>query len=144
MYIWFTTRWFTVYFEMTCDDIYMVFTIEGLFWSSYTKLAWVGFEPTATEFRSDALSDWAIRPWVQLAIRVQLALIFHLIKLGNHTKRWVLRFTWRFGICLLLMLFIKIYSCIIHIRVLQILQIFNWLFIIYNWYDVINKWKTMF
>ena len=33
-------------------------------WSSYRKLAWVGFEPTATEFRSDALTDWAIKPWV--------------------------------------------------------------------------------
>ena len=28
------------------------------FLSSYRKLAWVGFEPTATEFRSDALSDY--------------------------------------------------------------------------------------
>ena len=33
------------------------------------KLAWVGFEPTTTEFRSYALSDWAIRPWVQPALR---------------------------------------------------------------------------
>ena len=38
-----------------------------ILWSSYRKLAWVGFEPTTTEFRSDALTDWAIRPWVQLA-----------------------------------------------------------------------------
>ena len=36
----------------------------------YSKLAWVGFEPTTTEFRSDALTDWAIRPWVQLAHRI--------------------------------------------------------------------------
>ena len=28
--------------------------------SSYRKLAWVGFEPTTTEFRSDALTNWAI------------------------------------------------------------------------------------
>ena len=51
-----------------------------IFRSSYRKLAWVGFEPTTTEFRSDALTDWAIRPWVQLALRanfVQL-LQFHL------------------------------------------------------------------
>ena len=51
------------------------------FWSSYRKLAWVGFEPTTTEFRSDALTDWAIRPWVQLTFRanfVQL-LQFHLL-----------------------------------------------------------------
>ena len=43
---------------------------------SYRKLAWVGFE-----FRSDALTDWAIWPWVQLALRanfVQL-LQFHVL-----------------------------------------------------------------
>ena len=50
-----------------------------ILWSSYRKLAWVRFEPTTTEFRSDALTDWVIRPWVQLALRanfVQL-LQFH-------------------------------------------------------------------
>ena len=54
--------------------------------SSYRKLAWVGFEPTTTEFRSDALTDWAIRPWVQLALRanfVQL-LQFHLFVQCSH------------------------------------------------------------
>ena len=64
-----------------------------------------------------------------------MVLIFHLIKLGNHTKRWVLCFRWRFGICLLLMLFIKIYSW----KIIQVLQIFNWFLIIYNWYDLTNK-----
>ena len=34
--------------------------------SSYRKLAWVGFEPTTTEFCSEGLTDWAIKPWVQL------------------------------------------------------------------------------
>ena len=46
-----------------------------ILWSSYRKLAWRGFEPTTT----DALTDWAVRPWVQLALRanfVQL-LQFH-------------------------------------------------------------------
>ena len=37
--------------------------------SSYRKFAWVEFEPTITEFRSDDLTDWANRPWVQLALR---------------------------------------------------------------------------
>ena len=48
--------------------------------SSYRKLAWVGFEPTTTEFRSDALTDWAIRPWVQLTLRANFVelLQFHL------------------------------------------------------------------
>ena len=58
----------------------MVFTTEEFSEVVYRKLAWVGFEPMTTEFRSDALTDWAIRPWVQLALRanfVQL-LQFHL------------------------------------------------------------------
>ena len=38
-------------------------------WSIYRKLACVGFEPTTTEFHSDALTDWAIRLWVQLRLR---------------------------------------------------------------------------
>ena len=57
-----------------------------IFRSSYRKLALVGFEPTTTEFRSDALTDWAIRPWVQLALRanfVQL-LQFHLFVQCSH------------------------------------------------------------
>ena len=44
--------------------------------SSYRNLVWVGFEP-ASEFPSDALTDWAIRPCAQLALRaifVQLQL----------------------------------------------------------------------
>ena len=45
-----------------------------IFRSSFRKLVWVGFEPTTTEFRSDALSDWAIRPSVQLALRANFAL----------------------------------------------------------------------
>ena len=31
-------------------------------------MVWVGFEPTTTEFCWDALTDWAIRSWVQLAL----------------------------------------------------------------------------
>ena len=56
------------------------------FWSSYRKLAWMGFEPTTTEFCSNALTNWAIRPWVQLAHRanfVQL-LQFHLFVQCSH------------------------------------------------------------
>ena len=51
-----------------------------IFRSSHRKLAWVGLEPTTTQFRSDALTDWANRSWVELALRanfVQL-LQFHL------------------------------------------------------------------
>ena len=52
-----------------------------IIWSSYRKLAWVGIEPMTTEFHSDTLTDWAIRPWVQFALRanfVQLLQFHHL------------------------------------------------------------------
>ena len=52
---------------------------QKILWSSYRKLAWAGIETTTTELHSDALTDWAIRPWVQLTLRanfVQL-LQFH-------------------------------------------------------------------
>ena len=40
--------------------------------SSYRKLAWVGFESMTTEFRSDALTNWAIRPWSSTCTQSQL------------------------------------------------------------------------
>ena len=57
-----------------------------IFRSSYKMLAWLRFEHTTTEFRLDALNDWAIRPWVQFALRayfVQL-LQFHLFVQCSH------------------------------------------------------------
>ena len=56
-----------------------------IFRSSYRKLAWVGFEPTTTEFRSDALTDWAIRPWVQLALRANFV---QLLQFYLFVQRW--------------------------------------------------------
>ena len=38
--------------------------------SSYRMLTCFRFKPTTTEFRSDALIEWALRRWVQLALRV--------------------------------------------------------------------------
>ena len=40
-----------------------------ILWSSYKTLVWVGFEPTTTEFHSEALTDWAIMLWIQLEVR---------------------------------------------------------------------------
>ena len=40
-----------------------------IFRSGYRKFAWLGFEPTTTEFRWDSLTDWLIKPWVQIALR---------------------------------------------------------------------------
>ena len=61
-------------------------------WSSYRKMTWVGFEPTTTELRSDALTDWAIRPWGPLALRANFVqpLQWH--------RLFSVRF--RFGCCL--------------------------------------------
>ena len=59
--------------------IYILYIYIYIYIYSYIKLAWVGFKPMTTEFRSDALTDWGIRRWVQLALRdnfVQL-LQFH-------------------------------------------------------------------
>ena len=47
-----------------------------MLWSNYRKLGWVGFDPTTTEFRSDALTDWAIRLWVQLEFHGFFSVIF--------------------------------------------------------------------
>ena len=61
--------------------IHMVFTTEGLFEIAIESLAWVGFEPMTTEFRSDALTDLAIWPWTQLTLRanfVQLLQFHHI------------------------------------------------------------------
>ena len=58
-----------------------------ILWSSYRELARVGFEPTTTEFRSDALTDWATRLWVQLVFRanfVQLPQFHRLFSVTYH------------------------------------------------------------
>ena len=37
-------------------DIYGTYH-RNILWNSYRKLTWKGFEPTTTEFRSDALME---------------------------------------------------------------------------------------
>ena len=57
---------------------------SGLNWYIWYSL--VGFEPWTTEFGSDALTDWTIRPWVQLALRAKFVqlLLFHLSVQFSH------------------------------------------------------------
>ena len=57
-----------------------------IFRSSYRNFAWVRFEPTTTEFRSDAVTNWAIRPWVQRVFRANIAQViqFHLFVQFSH------------------------------------------------------------
>ena len=49
--------------------------------NSYRKLAWRGFEPTTT----DALTDWAVRPWVQLALRANFVQLLQFHRLFSVT-----------------------------------------------------------
>ena len=44
--------------------------------SSYINFAWVTFEPTTTKFQSDAPANWAIIPWVQIALRTNFVHLF--------------------------------------------------------------------
>ena len=51
------------------------------------NLSWVRFEPTTSEFYWDALTDWAIRPWVQFTLRanfVQLLQFHRLFSVQFH------------------------------------------------------------
>ena len=52
-----------------------------ILWSSYRKLAWRGFEPTITA----ALTDWAVRPWVQLALRANFVQLLQFHRLFSVT-----------------------------------------------------------
>ena len=52
----------------------------------------MGFELTTTEFRSDALTNWAIRPWVKLVL---LANFLQLLQFHR-----LLRIRFHFGYCL--------------------------------------------
>ena len=49
-----------VYVYVYISIIWSSLAIES--WLSYRELAWVELEPTTIEFRSDALTNWAVRP----------------------------------------------------------------------------------
>ena len=87
IYKYINTYIYIMYLYISCIYIYIyiyIFTYGihhwSIFRSSYRKLARVGFEPTTTEFRSVAPTDWAIRPWVQVALRANFVQVlqFHL------------------------------------------------------------------
>ena len=54
-----------------------------ILWISSRKLSWVRFEPTPTEFRSDALTHWPITPRVQLAFTVNFVHVLQFNPLFN-------------------------------------------------------------
>ena len=61
------------------------------FRSSYRKLAWVGFEPTTTEFRSDALTDWAMNSTIYIYIYIYIYAIITICQppAGYHHNSFV-------------------------------------------------------
>ena len=86
IYIYIYTIYIYIYiYTYTYTYIYIYSSLKD-FWSSYRKLTWVRFEPTTTEFCSDALTDWDIRPWVQLALIAKFVrlLQFHLFVQCSH------------------------------------------------------------
>ena len=70
----------------------MVFTTEGFV---EVAIEWVGFESTTTEFCSDALTDWAIIPWVQLRTNLVKLLQLHwLLSVRFILCLFSLKFSW--------------------------------------------------
>ena len=54
-----------------------------------------GFETTTTEFCSDVLTNWAIRPWLQLALRTNFANFVQLLQF-----HFLFSVIFHFGYCL--------------------------------------------
>ena len=62
-----------------------------IFRSNYRMLAWIGFEPMTTEVHSDALTNWAIRPWYKLALKANILQLLQLHFLFSvHISFWSL------------------------------------------------------
>ena len=70
-------------------------------WSSYRKLASERFKPTTTEFRSDALTNWAIRAWGHLALRAKLVQLLQFHRLFS--------VTFHFGHCIYICFRVYVY-----------------------------------
>ena len=66
------------------SDTYGVY-LWRILWSSFSKLSWAGFEPASTEPRSDALTNWAIKPWFQLSLRANFVQPIQFHRLFNPT-----------------------------------------------------------
>ena len=60
--------WAYIWDLRTLCELYGIYHWRVL-WSSYRKMARVGFEPATTEFHSDTLTNWAIRSWIWFALR---------------------------------------------------------------------------
>ena len=83
-----------------CLSIYLFIYLYGIHhWNnliSYIKLAWLEFEPTTTEFRSDAQTDWAIRPRGLLQFYLLFSLRFHFEYCSRQSPRLFNRIFYRF------------------------------------------------
>ena len=87
LYIYKNILYIYIYIYISYIFLYVYIHHWQIFWSSYRTLAWVGFEPPTTEFCSNALTDWAMRPWVQLALRatfLQLLQFYQLFSVTFH------------------------------------------------------------
>ena len=69
--------------------IYIYIYIWRILWSSYECwLTLVGFEPATTEYRlnTDSLTNWAMRPWVQLVLRANFVKLLQFHRLFSNAS----------------------------------------------------------
>ena len=67
--IWNMVKHFLLTNQVVSKKIFLIEEDRVIADNSYRKLTQVVFQPKTTEFHLDALNNWAIRPWVQHAIR---------------------------------------------------------------------------
>ena len=95
---WFCNNLFISLILLLCDNIIHGIHCRSIFRNK--RLPWMGLEPTTTEFYSDWLTDWSIKPWIDFALRAnfvqlfQLHLlkpwVFNLLNLLNSCLSWIL------------------------------------------------------
>ena len=117
-----------------------------ILWSSNRKLASVGFEPTTTEFNSDAVTNWVIWRWVQITFKANFV---QLLQFHFFVQRQISFFLLLSSVATVILIFVAalyiyIYICI-YIYKLYIFHIYIYIYYIYiyiciyNWYN----WYTL-
>ena len=80
---WFCNKLLISLSLLLCDNIIYGIHRRSIFRNR--RLLWMRPEPTTTEFYSDWLTDWSIKPWVDFALRANFVQLFQLHLL----KHWV-------------------------------------------------------
>ena len=94
---------------------------EHYIWILYLKN--LGFGPTTTEFRPDALTDWAIRPWVQLTLWTKFVQLLQFHRLFSADLISAIAFVSRHAYIGLVLM--KKYILINHVTLYQTIMAFS-------------------